>query len=156
MTCLPCRAAAWVIGSWVKLGVAMITASTRGSAQIASGSVETLSILAYLESNQNRYGPAAAYATLLFVYVAVTAFVFVKLLGADVLGDAVQKKKKKNGKERDSAPPGVAMGSAAGGDMRVDVLPGSGTGELAGLTGELTIAKSEAGEHTYSFSYELA
>jgi multiple sugar transport system permease protein len=61
-------------------------------------SVETLSMLAFTESNQNRYGPAAAYATLLFVYVAVTAFVFVKLLGADVLGDAVQKKKKTNGK----------------------------------------------------------
>jgi Protein of unknown function (DUF3224) len=48
-----------------------------------------------------------------------------------------------------------ALGSAAGGDMRVDVLPGSGTGELAGLTGELTIAKTDAGEHTYSFSYQL-
>ncbi len=61
-------------------------------------SVETLSILAYLEANQTRYGPAAAYATMLFLYVAVVAFVFVKLLGADVIGDAVQKKKKKNGK----------------------------------------------------------
>lgn len=81
-------------------------------------SVETLSILAYLESNQNRYGPAAAYATLLFIYVAVTAFVFVKLLGADVLGDAVQKKKgKKNGKSKDrlDAPPGVGPAAAAGG-----------------------------------------
>jgi multiple sugar transport system permease protein len=79
-------------------------------------SVETLSILAYLESNQNRYGPAAAYATLLFVYVAVTAFVFVKLLGADVLGDAVQKKKKKNGKSDDklSAPAGIAAAAGFG------------------------------------------
>jgi hypothetical protein len=48
-----------------------------------------------------------------------------------------------------------ALGSAAGGDMRVDVLPGSGTGELAGLTGELTIAKSDADEHTYAFEYQL-
>lgn len=84
-------------------------------------SVETLSILAYLEANQTRYGPAAAYATMLFLYVAVVAFVFVKLLGADVLGDAVQKKKKKNGKDRDSAPPGVALGSAAG-------MSGAGSG----------------------------
>jgi multiple sugar transport system permease protein len=76
-------------------------------------SVETLSILAYLESNANRYGPAAAYATLLFVYVAATAFVFVKLLGADVLGDAVQKKKGKNGKgRRNELPPGAAAGAA--------------------------------------------
>lgn len=48
-----------------------------------------------------------------------------------------------------------ALGSAEGGDMRVDVLPGSGTGELVGLTGELTIAKSDDDEHTYSFSYRL-
>ncbi len=48
-----------------------------------------------------------------------------------------------------------ALGSAEGGDMRVDVLPGSGTGELAGLTGELTIAKSDDDEHTYSFEYTL-
>ncbi len=44
-------------------------------------SVETLSILAYLEANQTRYGPAAAYATLLFIYVAVVAYVFVEAAG---------------------------------------------------------------------------
>jgi hypothetical protein len=38
--------------------------------------------------------------------------------------------------------------------MRVDVLPGSGTAELAGLTGELTIANDD-GEHTYTFEYQL-
>jgi multiple sugar transport system permease protein len=75
-------------------------------------SVETLSILAYLEANQTRYGPAAAYATLLFLYVAVVAFVFVKLLGADVLGDAVQKKKKNGKSGRDRLEPGVAAGTA--------------------------------------------
>lgn len=51
-------------------------------------SVETLSMLAFDEANQLRYGPAAAYATLLFLYVVVIAFVFVKLLGADVVGEA--------------------------------------------------------------------
>ncbi len=40
------------------------------------------------------------------------------------------------------------------GDMRVDVVPGSGTGELAGLTGTLTIALVD-GEHTYTFDYTL-
>lgn len=49
-------------------------------------SVETLSILAWDEANQVRYGPAAAYSVLLFCYIAVVAFVFVKLLGADLLG----------------------------------------------------------------------
>ncbi|WP_328996779.1 sugar ABC transporter permease [Kribbella sp. NBC_01245] len=50
-------------------------------------SVETLSILAFLEARETRYGPAAAYATILFLYVAVVAFMFVKLLGADVIGE---------------------------------------------------------------------
>lgn len=51
-------------------------------------SVETLSMLAVDDAQQLRYGPAAAYATVLFVYVAVIAFVFVKLLGADLIGEA--------------------------------------------------------------------
>ena len=42
------------------------------------------------------------------------------------------------------------------GDMRVDVVPGTGTGELAGLAGTLTIEMSPAGEHTYSFDYQLS
>jgi multiple sugar transport system permease protein len=51
-------------------------------------SVETLSMLAWDEASNLRYGPAAAFATLLFIYVAVAALVFVKLLGADVIGEA--------------------------------------------------------------------
>lgn len=88
-------------------------------------SVETLSMLAYDEASKTRFGPAAAYATILFLYVAVVAYAFVKLLGADILGDAAPKKKngKRNGKKReiDAAPPGVAMGSAAG-------MSGTGSG----------------------------
>jgi multiple sugar transport system permease protein len=52
------------------------------------GSVETLSMLAWQEATNVHYGPAAAYATIMFIYVAVVAFVFVKLLGADVIGEA--------------------------------------------------------------------
>ena len=59
--------------------------------------VETLSIFSYLEATQTRYGPAAAYAIVLFLYVLLVAFLFVKLLGADVIGDSVPKKKKKKG-----------------------------------------------------------
>ncbi|MER7244282.1 sugar ABC transporter permease [Kribbella sp. NPDC000426] len=55
-------------------------------------SVETLSMLAYDEAFNTRYGPAAAYATVLFVYVAVVAYLFVKILGADVIGEARAKK----------------------------------------------------------------
>jgi multiple sugar transport system permease protein len=51
-------------------------------------SVETLSMLAFEEANQVRYGPAATYATVLFLYVVVVAYAFVKLLGADLLGEA--------------------------------------------------------------------
>jgi trehalose/maltose transport system permease protein len=52
-------------------------------------SVETLSMLAWDEMNNLRFGPAAAYAIVLFVYIAVVAFVFVKVLGADLIGRGV-------------------------------------------------------------------
>jgi multiple sugar transport system permease protein len=52
-------------------------------------STDTLSILAYNEMNNLRFGPASAYATVLFLYVAVVAYVFVRLLGADIVGRGV-------------------------------------------------------------------
>jgi multiple sugar transport system permease protein len=55
-------------------------------------SVNTLSMLAFDEANNLRYGPAAAFATILFVYVAVVAYAFVKLLGADIIGAARSRK----------------------------------------------------------------
>jgi multiple sugar transport system permease protein len=71
-------------------------------------SVETLSMLGYDEAFNTRYGPAAAYATVLFLYVAATAYAFVKLLGADVIGEA--RAKKPGGRmqrRRAAAPAGV-------------------------------------------------
>jgi ABC-type sugar transport system permease subunit len=65
--------------------------------------VETLSIFAYQEATQNRYGPAAAYAIVLFLYVLLVAFLFVKALGADVIGDAAPGGKKKSRRERKRA-----------------------------------------------------
>jgi multiple sugar transport system permease protein len=53
-------------------------------------SVETLTMIAFDEATNLRYGPAGAYATILFVYVAVVAYAFVKLLGADIIGDMRQ------------------------------------------------------------------
>jgi multiple sugar transport system permease protein len=50
-------------------------------------SVETLSMFAYQEAQQTRYGQAAAYSIVLFLYIVLVAFLFVKLLGADVIGD---------------------------------------------------------------------
>jgi len=49
-------------------------------------SVETLTMVAYDEASNLRYGPAAAYATVLFLYIAAIAYAFVRLLGADVIG----------------------------------------------------------------------
>jgi hypothetical protein len=47
-----------------------------------------------------------------------------------------------------------ALMAGGGGDMLVDVVPNSGTDELVGLTGTLTIAMT-GGEHTYTFDYAL-
>jgi hypothetical protein len=38
--------------------------------------------------------------------------------------------------------------------LRVAVVPDSGTGELTGISGELTI-RIEQGRHEYAFEYEL-
>jgi hypothetical protein len=46
-----------------------------------------------------------------------------------------------------------AVGTVRGGALNVAVVPDSGTGELAGISGELTIAKADDGEHTYTFTY---
>ncbi|MER7400245.1 sugar ABC transporter permease, partial [Streptomyces sp. NPDC000151] len=50
-------------------------------------SVETLSMLAQDQAANVRFGPASAYAVLLFVYVFLIALAFVRLLGADVVGE---------------------------------------------------------------------
>jgi ABC-type sugar transport system permease subunit len=50
--------------------------------------VETMSIFAYQEASQERYGAAAAYSIILFLYIVLIAFLFVKFLGADVIGDS--------------------------------------------------------------------
>jgi multiple sugar transport system permease protein len=77
-------------------------------------SVETLSMLAFDEATNVRYGPAAAYATVLFIYVVIVAIVFVKLLGADVVGEA--RTRKKLAKERmGQAAAANAAFSASGG-----------------------------------------
>jgi multiple sugar transport system permease protein len=56
-------------------------------------SVETLTMVAWDDAGNLRYGPAAAYATVLFAYIAVLAYLFVRLLGADVIGQARQGRK---------------------------------------------------------------
>lgn len=79
--------------------------------------VETLSIFAYQEATQTRYGPAAAYAIVLFIYVLLVAFLFVKFGGADLIGDSgvPKKKKKKRGQDDvDAAAPAPALEAMGG------------------------------------------
>ncbi|MEU2655780.1 sugar ABC transporter permease [Streptomyces sp. NPDC007325] len=65
-------------------------------------SVETLSMLAQNEASNVRFGPAAAYAVLLFVYVFLIALAFVRLLGADLIGDGGTERRRANGRARRS------------------------------------------------------
>ncbi len=54
----------------------------------------TVSMLAFQEAVQNnRFGPAAAYSVVLFLYVTIIAFVFVRVLGADIVGANTGRKK---------------------------------------------------------------
>ncbi|MFD3503999.1 carbohydrate ABC transporter permease [Streptomyces sp. NPDC058676] len=70
------------------------------------GSVETLSMLAQNEASNVRYGPAAAYAVILFLYVFLIAFAFVRLLGADLVGDFAGKSRRAGrSKRRDGVTP---------------------------------------------------
>jgi hypothetical protein len=49
----------------------------------------------------------------------------------------------------------MRRGDAASGVMKVVVVKDSGTGELTGLSGELTIIIDPKGGHSYVFDYEL-
>ncbi len=55
------------------------------------GSVETLSMLAKYDLSNLKYGSAAAYSMVLFLYIIVVAFVFVRVLGADLFGRGTAK-----------------------------------------------------------------
>ncbi|GAB2846565.1 sugar ABC transporter permease [Actinocorallia aurea] len=69
-------------------------------------SVETLSMLAWSEANRLSYGVATAYATILFLYIALLAYLFIKLAGADVIGEARTRKATEK-------KPAVTKGAAA-------------------------------------------
>lgn len=49
----------------------------------------------------------------------------------------------------------MTKGDAASGDMHIVIVKGSGIGELARLSGELTIIIDASGKHSYVFEYEL-
>lgn len=49
----------------------------------------------------------------------------------------------------------MTKGNAASGEMHIVVVKGSGTGELAGIRGQLKIIIDATGKHSYVFDYEL-
>jgi len=49
----------------------------------------------------------------------------------------------------------MTKGEAASGEMHIVVVKGSGTEDLVGLSGDLTIIIDSAGKHSYVFDYEL-
>ncbi|MEV0774862.1 carbohydrate ABC transporter permease [Streptomyces sp. NPDC050433] len=72
-------------------------------------SVETLSMLAQNEASNVRFGPASAYAVILFLYVFLIALAFVRLLGADLVGDAGGKRTRRSRRRRMPAPRGAEV-----------------------------------------------
>lgn len=81
-------------------------------------SVETLTMFAYVEADASRYGSAAAYSILLFLYIMLIAFLFVRILGADVINDpemsALKDKKRRDrarGKTSRHATPTITTGA---------------------------------------------
>lgn len=63
-------------------------------------SVETLSMLAQYEASNVRFGPASAYAVILFLYVLLIALAFVRLFGADLVGDGGAGRREGRGRRR--------------------------------------------------------
>ena len=49
----------------------------------------------------------------------------------------------------------MTKGNAASGEMHIVVVKNSGTGELAGISGELKIIIDATGKHSYVFNYDL-
>jgi hypothetical protein len=49
-----------------------------------------------------------------------------------------------------------ALMHAGGGDATWDIVPGSGTGELAGIIGTSKVDRHDDGSHTYAIDYDLA
>ncbi|EST18859.1 carbohydrate ABC transporter permease [Streptomyces roseochromogenus] len=76
-------------------------------------SVETLSMLAQNEASNVRFGPASAYAVLLFLYVLLMALAFVRLLGTDLVSDRDGRKASRSRHRRNPAARRAKEGRAA-------------------------------------------
>ncbi len=77
------------------------------------GSVETLSMLSQDEAASLRFGSAAAYAIVLFLYIFLISFVFIKFLGADIVGAGAQNRpgRRERRAQRLSIQPAIEIGA---------------------------------------------
>jgi len=80
-------------------------------------SVETLSMLAFSDAQAQRYGSAAAYSVMLFLLIVVIAFLFIRLLGADLVSDpevkAMNEARKKQKAARKQMKSSITSGESA-------------------------------------------
>ncbi|AZZ39043.1 sugar ABC transporter permease [Acidipropionibacterium jensenii] len=76
---------------------------------------KTLSMLSWYQAGQSRYGEAAAYSLYLFAYICLIVLVFVRVLGADIMGsqESGRNRSRKGGKG--DAPASDPAGAATAG-----------------------------------------
>lgn len=74
---------------------------------------QTLSMLAQDAATKTQYGMASSYSVILFCYICLVAFLFIKVLGADILGEAATESKKKRRGLFTARTKDVAEGSVA-------------------------------------------
>ena len=48
-----------------------------------------------------------------------------------------------------------AFGTSTGGTMELEIMEGSGTGDLAGISGTASITRHDDGSHTFFLDYDL-
>ncbi|HIT76737.1 MAG TPA: sugar ABC transporter permease [Candidatus Avipropionibacterium avicola] len=84
-------------------------------------SAETLSMLSFMEAREGRYGPAAAYSIILFLFIVLVSFLFVKFLGADVINDeevsAIRAQRKRQRSLHRKSPNRKVRTTVTSGDM---------------------------------------
>ncbi len=64
---------------------------------------QTLSMLAQDAATKTNYGMASAHSIILFCYICLVAFLFVKILGADILGDEGPERRRTRSRKQEVA-----------------------------------------------------
>lgn len=85
---------------------------------------KTISMLAWYEAGQSRYGEAAAYSLYLFAYICLIVLIFTRVLGADLFGEQAPRNKPAGQRRMLGLlpPKGIGPGDAGSGA----VVPGGG------------------------------